>query len=580
MRINSHAHIFNLKSVFTKETLKILLRRLVNRTPEPVLKELTVLLERALDRSSTVSSDDLIRGFLRSLKARVGDLELLPAADRVKLRLLTDTTLDAATQVLFDGVAKPFLARMIEHFTADANDFEEQQGIRDILGFLAIALQPDISHVAQQLMNELPEAEDAAIALMMDITDEGVPDRHFERHVADTSKAVLEHPGRILPFVAVNPKRASYLEIMKRAITEQGFVGVKLYPSLGYDIWSAKMKRVYEWCEAKEVPLLVHCNKTGFYAAKEDIPRSDPEHWRDVLSEFPDLKVCFGHFGGDDVMAETRRLPEDCWTATICKLMRRHKGVFADVSYHTDCALEDEKERLYFKNLVTLLEDNVIGKRILFGTDFWLVRMAARDPAIWGYFGRRIPASCFDAMTLSNPAAFLGLPIGKQTPCQAIKRHAEFVLANSRKVLRPPTSWLRSYIETFAPGTVKYSGNALGRAWSRESEAHARVFQWVYANQMYEDDKKLMFDECGRLPVSRLQYWNKGFESDAIFAQKCRSVATRLARYFLSKRAVMQGGVSQSEAIDRMAVMLAEDSTKLTDLGTLADELYHFRTEA
>jgi len=260
--------------------------------------------------------------------------------------------------------------------------------------------------------------------------------------------------------------------------------------------------------------------------------------------------------------------------------MRRHKGVFADVSYHTDCALDGDNDRRYFGNLVSLLEDHVIGKRILFGTDFWLVRMAARDQSIWGYFGRKIPSSYFDAMTLSNPAAFLGLPIGTQAPSQAIKRHAEFVHENRRKVLRPPTSWLRSYIETLSAGPVKYSGNALGQAWEGSNEAHARVFQWVYANQMYEDDKKLMFDECGRFPVSRLQYWNKGFESDEIFGQKCRSVATRLARAFVRWGAVTQENTTKTAAIDRMAEMLAEDSTKLTDLGTLADELYRFKTEA
>lgn len=579
MRINSHAHIFNLKSVFTKTTLEILLRRLVKRTPGPVLEELTVLLERALDRSDTVSSDDLIRKFLGSLKARIGDLGMLSLADRVKLDLLTRGTLDGASRLVVDGVAKPFLARIIEHFTADANDFEEQQGLQDILGFLSIALQPNISHVAQQLMNELPEAEDAAIALMMDITGEGSSDRHFERHVADTSNAILEHPGRILPFVAVNPLRARHLEIMKRAITEQGFVGVKLYPSLGYDIQSAKMKRVYEWCEAKEVPLLVHCNKTGFYATAGDIPRSDPEHWRDVLSEFPNLKVCFGHFGGDDVMAETEGLPEGCWTETICRLMRRHKGVFADVSYHTDCALDGDKDRRYFGNLASLLEDHVIGKRILFGTDFWLVRMAARDQSIWGYFGRKIPSSHFDAMTLSNPAAFLGLPISKQAPSQAIKRHAEFVHENRGNVLRPPTSWLRSYIETLSAGSVKYSGNALGLAWARSNEAHARVFRWMRADQMYEADKKLMFEECGRFPVNRLQYWNKGFESEAIFMQKCRSVATRLDRYFTTNGAVVGDGATKQDAIDQMTELLSQDETRFTGLGVLADKLYRFENE-
>jgi len=48
------------------------------------------------------------------------------------------------------------------------------------------------------------------------------------------SDLILEGQGRIMPFYAVDPRPPDPVESVKKAIESQGFVGVKLYPPMGY----------------------------------------------------------------------------------------------------------------------------------------------------------------------------------------------------------------------------------------------------------------------------------------------------------------------------------------------------------
>ena len=59
----------------------------------------------------------------------------------------------------------------------------------------------------------------------------------------------------------------------------KGFVGVKLYPSLGYSIDDAVLVALYDHCDANGIPITVHHGEGGFYYSKDSIEFARPDRW-------------------------------------------------------------------------------------------------------------------------------------------------------------------------------------------------------------------------------------------------------------------------------------------------------------
>ena len=67
MRINAHCHIFNLRSVFTDETLEILIRRVTEiEMPELIKTKLVELITRAIDSAADYTHvESLVEKFVK-----------------------------------------------------------------------------------------------------------------------------------------------------------------------------------------------------------------------------------------------------------------------------------------------------------------------------------------------------------------------------------------------------------------------------------------------------------------------------------------------------------------------------------
>lgn len=82
----------------------------------------------------------------------------------------------------------------------------------------------------------------------------------------------------------------------------------------------------------------MHCNNGGFKRSHADVDFTHPRHWQAILKQRTSLKVCFGHFGGDECVATHTKPDIDSknWTEVIHALMLEFPGrVFADLSYQT-----------------------------------------------------------------------------------------------------------------------------------------------------------------------------------------------------------------------------------------------------
>ena len=151
------------------------------------------------------------------------------------------------------------------------------------------------------------------------------------------------------------------------------------------------------------------------------------------------LKVCFGHFGGDDewkrflesdrntynnrVISHPDRgiefLDSDDehhktekpgkqeqiwkyadWYSIICSLMLQYKNVYADISYI-----------LYMPEILPLLKQTLnnpgLKEKVLFGTDFYVVRNNKSDKELLADCMGGLSESQFDQIARMNPVNYL-----------------------------------------------------------------------------------------------------------------------------------------------------------------------------
>ncbi|HUR66000.1 MAG TPA: amidohydrolase family protein [Chitinophagaceae bacterium] len=157
-----------------------------------------------------------------------------------------------------------------------------------------------------------------------------------------------------------------------------------------------------------------------------------------LSSDLSELKLCFGHFGGEDewkrffekdrdnFSPKIVELPEQGldmlndsngvrsktkteqvwkgadWYTIICSLMLQKPNVYADISY----ILHDPAITPLLKQT---LKNNKLRKKVLFGTDFYVVRNHNSDKELLAGMMAGLDTEEFDQIAKKNPAKFLNL---------------------------------------------------------------------------------------------------------------------------------------------------------------------------
>lgn len=206
-----------------------------------------------------------------------------------------------------------------------------------------------------------------------------------------------QYPKIIFPFIAVDPRRENILDLVKEYIEKHNFKGIKIYPSLGFYPSDPRLKSIYKYAEDNKIPILSHCSKGGVYTHKitpemlnhpiqgkitKDKPKkfasyfTDPRNYRTVLEEFPKLKLCLAHFGGNSSWDEYLEKPwnpekmkesQKSWVSVILEMIEEYPNLYTDISYtmfHTD---------RYFPFLNILLEKEKVKNKVMFGSDYYMV---------------------------------------------------------------------------------------------------------------------------------------------------------------------------------------------------------------
>ena len=565
MFINGHAHIFTLQSVLSRHAITIMAGRLRRMgLHDFVVDAVEELLDAQLDHPEYLVEDELLVRFMRAI-ARSASFQSLAQSVQlpVEVRLLS-----GAADQLEVRAMRAALDRLSSWI--DANDGPGKSPF-DVFETLRIAMQPTIPRVADKLLSHLGP-DDAIVALMMDIVaaNESERDRrNFLGQIRGTTDAVLARPGRVLPFIAVNPHRTDHFEIMRRAIEEQGFVGVKLYPSLGYEMTTPAMRNVLAYCRTEDVPITIHCTATGFARDAASAGYSHPKHWLSLFTTLHDtLRVCFAHCGGwGGFCGEEADQIE--WAETILSYMDEHPNVYADLSYHVEMMMRGgTAEAAYFDALKQLLA-GPHAQRIIFGTDSWLLRLNIDDAAYWSYFRAMCTQHEFELIASTTPKRFLGIPAAGAAPARNIARHIEFLERHANAVGSAPARWVRDL------STATWNVTRGDSTWSRNNYAHVAAYNY-FKSQIPPRLRGSGFDDAGPLRLRQLDYFGTGARpSDARLAAGSRNLMTQCEAY----GGRPEGRYTNDTIQPLLVELLGDGSRTLADVGASLDALYLFAPE-
>ncbi|HEV7310101.1 amidohydrolase family protein [Ensifer sp.] len=220
---------------------------------------------------------------------------------------------------------------------------------------------------------------------------------------------IRRHGIHMHSFVGFDPhreieKKGSSLETVQYAIMEKGFIGVKIYPPMGFKAWGnanpamdAALKRLYDWCQKHSVPIMAHAeNSIGAGCGFGNL--ASPAYWKALLdtNRYNDLRINLAHFGAfDEVLrpgaptgvmvncAQDKFSGPPTWEDIIGTTIahERRPDLFADLSYLSelvsdpDASLHEKIRVLLDQWLQTYDRD---ARHLMFGTD-WSMMALEKD---------------------------------------------------------------------------------------------------------------------------------------------------------------------------------------------------------
>ncbi len=214
--------------------------------------------------------------------------------------------------------------------------------------------------------------------------------------------------GAILPFIGYNPRTdvlqqgASFARVID-AVGNRGFIGVKVYPPMGYRGYGnapaavvdacpaiedggtidAALGRLYAWCVDHNVPVMAHTSHSfGRSNALEDC--ASPLGWRKALENFDGLRIQAGHFGGTSDHAI-----DDGWAKAYVTMAGTPQGrnLHVDLSNLDDLFVSGSPIGKVMEPLIASTP-----RRMVYGSDWYMIEVqgaaATYASAMSTYIGR------------------------------------------------------------------------------------------------------------------------------------------------------------------------------------------------
>jgi predicted TIM-barrel fold metal-dependent hydrolase len=211
------------------------------------------------------------------------------------------------------------------------------------------------------------------------------------------------------------------VDILREALDDFGFLGLKLYPRLGYPPdHPTLMRQIYLMLVARNLPIMTHSSRGGVTERGLVAPKADrfsaPQAWKAVWSDpdLTDLRVCLGHFGGqsdwaayvqDGIHPDDPEAMEANWMVAIRRMIEGgdYPNLWTDISY----TLFQTDNLLPF--LKIFLGNEQVASRVLFGSDFYMTRQEnLSERAVCIRIRVALGEALFRQIAEQNPAIWLG----------------------------------------------------------------------------------------------------------------------------------------------------------------------------
>ena len=167
-----------------------------------------------------------------------------------------------------------------------------------------------------------------------------------DAYVADY---VAQDPDRLLGFLSVDPTQPGWQDELRHGHETLKLRGVKLLPMYaGFKACDAELEPLWEYCEKRGLPVLMHTGTTFVKQAPLDC--TFPRLIEPVALKYPGIKFILAHLGHP-------------WEGECVVTIRKHPNVYADLS-----ALHYRPFQLY--QSLMLVQEYGVWEKVLFGTDF------------------------------------------------------------------------------------------------------------------------------------------------------------------------------------------------------------------
>lgn len=466
--IDAHAHFFNARDVQVEgfiagplahsikdkdladlaRRLAPIAARLAYLAPSPakemgLLQEMTGRLGAMSAEAAAKAMENGLQGRRKLVveelqKALNQDPDVLQLYQRIQTRALQKSVGGISFEYLegaanlgsgFDFAKQPS-SEMRGAMTGSKAEVEKALGMAGIFRFVVLMLSPRVDNVYSFTTAYAAGSPDVPLAGAVDAL---VEFNHWLGRPCNASlmmdqvklheQLVRISGGFVLPVVGYNPAtdlrdEGLSLRVVQEAVTNFGFIGVKIYPPNGFlpygnggrscalpsdrpSWWDGakideKLRTLYEWCDKNGVPVMAHAN---------DSMGKDDEHnhlagacgWRELDNDktvgLSSLTVNAGHLGGDGV-------DHSDWTAQFTTLMKDATRVrlFGDLGYWDQISTQEAGKRLQTALRASLGGGATGVDRVMYGSD-WLMLSRVEGFEQFGSTVLRVLAS--DPLTLS-----------------------------------------------------------------------------------------------------------------------------------------------------------------------------------
>jgi uncharacterized protein len=266
------------------------------------------------------------------------------------------------------------------------------------------------------------------VSMDMAFMNAGRVPRAYPEQLKELADLKKQFPDIVIPFVHLDPRRPEMMNLLKTCVEDWGYSGIKLYPSVGYFPYDARLTPVYEYAEKHNLPVIAHCspynpthNKGWSWQIKALLASSKipldintcsrkrlcsnfahPLNYKFVMDDFKKLRICLAHWGSEYYWNKFLDHPEDKgnWFLVIKDMMEQYKNLYTDISY----TLNNQD---LFPLLKVMLSDGKLRDQVLFGSDYYMVEYEATERRfgidLRGYLGEMD----FKTVAWDNPLKFL-----------------------------------------------------------------------------------------------------------------------------------------------------------------------------